>query len=203
MDGVLVDAREWHDVALNRALNLFGISISRIDHLTTFDGLPTKNKLELLSIDRGFPKELHSFVNEMKQRYTMELIYTKCRPKFNHEYTLSSLKAKGYKLGVCSNSIRETVDTMMIFTALDRYLDVILSNQDVLSPKPNPEIYLKAISTLSLSPSECLILEDNEHGIKAALAAGAHVLEITDPSDVELEVVLAEIARIDAFSKTA
>ena len=65
MDGVLIDAKEWHYEALNRALSLFGLSISRYDHLTTYDGLPTKKKLEMLSLERDLPRELHSFINEM------------------------------------------------------------------------------------------------------------------------------------------
>ena len=48
MDGVLIDAKEWHYEALNQALKLFGCEISRFDHVHTFDGLPTKDKLELL-----------------------------------------------------------------------------------------------------------------------------------------------------------
>ena len=61
MDGVLIDAREWHYEALNRALRLFGMEISRTDHLTTFDGLPTRRKLEMLSSTNGLPVELHGF----------------------------------------------------------------------------------------------------------------------------------------------
>jgi hypothetical protein len=44
MDGVLIEAKEWHFEALNRALDLFGMAISRVDHLSTFDGLPTRKK---------------------------------------------------------------------------------------------------------------------------------------------------------------
>ena len=51
MDGVLIDAKEWHYEALNRALALFGMPISRFEHLTTFDGLPTRKKLEMLSLE--------------------------------------------------------------------------------------------------------------------------------------------------------
>ena len=64
MDGVLIDARDWHYEALNRALKIFGFEISRQDHLEHFDGLPTKAKLNLLSQDRGLPLRLHSFINE-------------------------------------------------------------------------------------------------------------------------------------------
>ena len=45
MDGVLIEAKEWHYEALNRALDLFGMPISRYDHLITFDGLPTRKKI--------------------------------------------------------------------------------------------------------------------------------------------------------------
>jgi beta-phosphoglucomutase len=62
MDGVLVEAKEWHYKALNRALELFGYQISRYDHLTTYDGLPTSKKLEMLSLESGLPKELHKFI---------------------------------------------------------------------------------------------------------------------------------------------
>ena len=49
MDGVLIDARDWHYDALNKALDHFGYFISRDSHLSTFDGLPTKDKLKILS----------------------------------------------------------------------------------------------------------------------------------------------------------
>ena len=49
MDGVLIDAKDWHYEALNKALGLFGMEINRYDHLNTFDGLPTKVKLQMLS----------------------------------------------------------------------------------------------------------------------------------------------------------
>ena len=52
MDGVLIDAKEWHYEALNRALDLLGMEISRHDHLVTYDGLPTRKKLEMLSMER-------------------------------------------------------------------------------------------------------------------------------------------------------
>jgi beta-phosphoglucomutase len=184
MDGVLIEAKEWHYEALNKALSLFGMPISRIDHLSTFDGLPTRKKLELLSIDRGLPNQLHEFINQLKQKYTMELVHTQCNPRFVHEYALSRLKREGYKIAVCSNSIRATVDAMMQRANLKKYLDLSLSNEDVATGKPDPEIYLKAIKHFQLSPGECLIVEDNENGIRAAKASGAHVMVVSDTDEV-------------------
>jgi HAD superfamily hydrolase (TIGR01509 family) len=186
MDGVLIDAREWHYVSLNRALGLFGMEISRADHLTTFDGLPTRRKLEILSTTENLPRELHGFLNTLKQVYTMEIVNARCKPTFNHQYALSNLKAQGLKLAVASNSIRNTVEVMMQRAHLDKYLDLMLSNEDVERPKPAPDIYLKAMLELGVSARETLVVEDNEHGMQAARAAGAHVLVVRNPGDVTL-----------------
>lgn len=196
MDGVLIDAREWHYEALNRALGLFGFGISRYEHLTAFDGLPTSKKLDLLSMERGLPRELHEFIAELKQTYTLETVHARCKPQFIHEFALSRLKAAGYKLAVASNSIRETVQLMMMKANLDQYLELQLSNQDVSRPKPDPEIYLTAMARLAVEPSRCLVVEDNENGVRAAAACGAHVMVVRDPRETTLANILRTIARI-------
>jgi beta-phosphoglucomutase len=198
MDGVLIEAKDWHYDALNKALKLFGFEISRFDHLTTYDGLPTRRKLEMLSVERGLPVELHSFINEMKQSYTMEIVHTQCKPRFVHEYALSKLKAMDYKLGVASNSIKTTIEVMMQKAKLAQYLDVQLSAEDVTNGKPDPEIYIKAMEYLGIKPSECLILEDNENGILAARASGAHVLVVKEVDEVNIENILNMIHKINA-----
>ncbi len=186
MDGVLIEAKDWHYEALNKALNLFGMNISRYDHLVTYDGLPTKKKLEMLSTERGLPKDLHKFINDMKQQYTMEIVYSNCKPTFHHEYALSKLKNSGYKMAVCSNSIRNTIEIMMQKASLEHYFEFYVSNQDVKNGKPDPEMYNKAIDKLGLSPKECMIIEDNENGIKAARASGAWVMEVDVVEDVNI-----------------
>ncbi len=197
MDGVLIEAKEWHYEALNQALDLFGMSISRHDHLTAFDGLPTRKKLEMLSLEHDLPVQLHEFINEMKQQYTTEMIHTRCKPRFAQERALSALKAMGYKLAVCSNSVRSTVNLMMDRAALAPYLDIQISNEDVSKGKPDPEMYLKAMNHFGLAPEECLILEDNENGIKAARASGAHLLIIKEVTDTNLDAILDRINEIN------
>ncbi|NVK00404.1 MAG: HAD family phosphatase [Oceanospirillaceae bacterium] len=184
MDGVLIDAKEWHYTALNRALKMFGYEISRHDHLVTYDGLPTRDKLQMLTLQDGLPKTLHGFINELKQKYTMQLVYEKCAPTFAHQYALSRLNKEGYAIAVASNSIRATIEAMMSKAELDKYLDFILSNEDVVVGKPNPAIYIKAIERLGLAPSEVVIVEDNPHGIAAARSAGGNVLKVDHVTDV-------------------
>lgn len=184
MDGVLVDAKDWHYEALNEALALFGVEISRYDHLHTFDGLPTKVKLQMLGEQFFIPEELYSFINELKQKNTMRIINEKCHPTFQHEYALSRLKSEGYRIAVCSNSIRKTIETMMEKTELLPYIDRIISNEEVKRAKPDPEMYQKAIQAFTLRPEECLVVEDNPNGIKAGRDSGAYVLEVANVLDV-------------------
>lgn len=194
MDGVLIEAKDWHYEALNRALRLFGYEISRYDHLVTYDGLPTSKKLEMLSMEKGLPLGLHTFINDLKQSYTEEMVHAQCTPRFFHEYALSRLRAEGYRLAVASNSIHNTVHLMMEKSSLLPYLEFYLSNQDVKKAKPDPEIYTTAITRLGLSPQEVMVVEDNRNGIQAATAAGAHVMKVDTVYDVNYENIMRHIA---------
>ena len=200
MDGVLIDAKEWHYEALNKALALFGFSISRQDHLLAYDGLPTRKKLEMLSLEKSLPVGLHDFINEMKQIYTLQIANTKCSPVFAHEYALSRLKSEGYLLGVASNSVKDSVELMMDKSHLAPWLDIKLSNQDVSKPKPAPDIYLRAAELLKVKPSECLVVEDNQHGIAAAQSAGTHVLAVSGIEDVTYQAISGRIAEVEKSS---
>jgi len=195
LDGVLVDATEWHYVALNRALALFGFSISRYEHLSTYNGLPTRKKLEMLSIEKGLPVALHGLINKIKQVYTREEILTQCQPVFDKEYMLSRLKREGYRMAVCSNSIRDSLELMIRQSGLSDYFEFLVSNNDVMHPKPDPEIYLKAIERLGCRPDEVVIVEDAPHGIEAARRSGGYVCPVAGFTEVDYFRIQASIAQ--------
>ena len=197
MDGVLIDAKDWHYEALNKALGLFGLEISRYDHLRTFDGLPTKEKLKMLSSRYYLPEQLHPLINQLKQSYTADYIYQKCHPTFQHEYALSKLRGENYKIAVCSNSIRKTIEMMMERAGLLPYLDLIVSNEDVTRAKPDPEMYLTAMRKLGLQPTECIVVEDNPNGIQAGKASGAAVLEVATVMDVNYDNIKRKIGECE------
>lgn len=197
MDGVLIDAKDWHYEALNEALGLFGLEISRYDHLHTFDGLPTKVKLKMLAEQYYLPEQLHPFINQVKQQHTIMKVNERCRPMFEHEYALSRLHSEGYKIAVCSNSIRNTIESMMDKSALTQYLDLIVSNEDVKKAKPDPEMYTTAINKFRLKPEECLVVEDNINGVKAGLASGAFVLKVETVHDVNYTNISRKIKEVE------
>jgi len=198
MDGVLIDAKEWHYEALNRALGNYGYSITRSEHISIYDGLPTRSKLQLLTERNDFPEELHESVNKQKQQYTLEIAREKCQPRLAHTDALEWLKNAGFSVGVASNSIRATVDMMLDKAGVLEYFDFTLSNEDVSHPKPHPEIYQTAISRLQLKPAECLVVEDHQYGVDAARQAGAHVLQVNTVDEVCRSRISDFISRLES-----
>ena len=139
MDGVLIDATEWHYEALNESLEIFGFSIPRDEHLNRFNGMTTRSKLEILSQENNLPRGLHNIISEIKQDRTLRIAARKCFPNASHLILLSSLKEKNIKVGVVTNSIRLTSEFMLEYAGLTKFLDVLITNEDVPNPKPAPD----------------------------------------------------------------
>lgn len=194
MDGVLIDAREWHKDALNKALNLFGFEISEELHREVFDGLPTRVKLEQLTQNFGFPRGLHGIVSAVKQELTMRIAAQSCYPNPSHIVAISFLRNNGYTIACATNSVRQTSEKMLEYAGVLTELDILLTNEDVKNPKPDPEIYSACSRLLNLDPEELLVIEDNKNGVRAAKAAGCHVLKVDSPDDVNLENLLRAIS---------
>ena len=190
MDGVLFDDKNIHFESLNKALGKYAISHDL--HLSTFHGLQTRKKLEILSSDFGLPVDLHSEIWTAKQNETIKkLMGLEVDQRLSSVF--NSLHESGYKLGVCSNSIRKTVLTVLSNLGIMKYLDIVISNDDVRNPKPHPEMYWSAMSSLDAIPENTLIVEDSPTGLKAARRSGSHVLGVKDPSEVTLENLLNRI----------
>ena len=115
LDGVIVDTKEVHYEALNDAISAFDPKyiITREEHLSRYDGLNTTAKLELLHSEKGLPKSEFNSVWQNKQSATIDAF-----KQFSNDEKLISifleLKQIGYKIGVASNSIRETVKLSLL-----------------------------------------------------------------------------------------
>ena len=196
MDGVLIDARDWHYDALNEALRIFGVEISRSDHLSRFNGLSTRKKLNMLTAEGLIPYELHEAIQSIKQDRTLRIAAQMCFPIVSHQVLITRLKALGIKVGLVTNSIRKSSEFMLEYAGLLKFMDVVVTNEDVVEGKPNPAGYLLAMEKLGVLPSETIVIEDGEYGILAAEAAGTTVIKVNDPFDVSLELLLPVITEL-------
>lgn len=185
LDGVLVEAKNIHFEALNKALGE-KYSIDWNEHLSIYDGLKTNQKLEMLTERKGLPIESYKRIWADKQKYTtLELL--KLEESDNLKDCMSKLSDDGYKLAVCSNSIGKTVLVVLAKLGIISYFDLILSNEDVINSKPHPEIYWTAMSKLGVLPEETLIVEDSPYGLLAASRSRADIMRVKNPDDVTYE----------------
>tara|TARA_R100000306_G_scaffold54796_1_gene52171 strand:- start:2806 stop:4176 length:1371 start_codon:yes stop_codon:yes gene_type:complete len=198
LDGVLVDARDLHYHAMNLALSDIAPDcvISREEHLSTYDALPTRKKLALLTENKELSTDLYDDIWKAKQEKTVNLINS-MTTDHRMAHILSELKKSGYKVYVGSNSVKHTVKMMLLRRGLIEFVDEIFSNEDVKSPKPNPEMYLRCMIQAGVSPSETVIVEDSHVGRKAALDSGGNLFAVKNPDDVILEDIINEIQKID------
>jgi len=203
LDGVLVDAKKIHYDTLNSALEKIGKEyiIDESEHLSTYDGLKTSEKLNILSNKRGLPVELHNAIWEEKQSLTIRAIAKlQCDNKLVE--MCEQLRNSGYMLACCSNSIRRSVIVMLSRIGIIEYMDLIYSNEDVRNGKPHPEIYWSAMSTLGLLPAETLIIEDSPHGLLAAQRCGAEVLRVKNSKDLTLKKIQTHLKKNNIIMNT-
>jgi HAD superfamily hydrolase (TIGR01509 family) len=194
LDGVLVEAKNIHFDALNDALGK-EYEISWAEHLSTYDGLKTNQKLEMLTERKGLPTELHKGVWDKKQKYTLQML-KELKPNQTLQSVMNALSEDGYKLAVCSNSIRKTVLTVLSKLGIMEFMDLIISNEDVKNSKPHPEMYWKAISMMSCLPEETLIVEDSPYGLLAASRSKSHVLRVRNPQEVTHANIFKKLTEI-------
>ncbi len=190
LDGVLIEAKEIHFDALNLALKNIDEKyvISWEDHLKTYDGLKTYDKLNLLHTYKGLPldKQIVENIFNNKQQFTLEAL-SNLNKNIKFIELFKKLKLNGYKIACCSNSISKTVYLALEKLGIIEYFDLVLSNEDVKFAKPHPEIYWKAMSYFGALPSDTLIVEDSPTGLTAAFRSGAKVLRVKNTNDFDFD----------------
>lgn len=190
LDGVLINAKQIHFEALNEALGDY--AITEEEHLTIYDGHKTRQKLHMLTELKGLPTNMHNEIFKKKQEYTTQRIGQ--LKGLQHVYDLvSHLKSEGYMIGVCTNSIRTTLQSALKVTGLEKIVDVRLSNEHVSQAKPHPEIYWMAMAKMGVLPEETIIIEDSPPGLLAATRSGANVIRVKDPSEVTIDNIIPQI----------
>jgi len=192
MDGVLVDACEWHRKALNKALVQHGYpEISLSDHYHKYNGLPTRVKLKLMGIDDSVATEIEID----KQLCTLLLIAEECRPQQNVTETLKYLKSLNIKTGCVTNSVPKTAHPILGRSGVLPYLDVVITNTDVKYNKPSPDCYLLACQRLGVWPHNTLVVEDSPKGIQAGIDSGCKVRVLFSIEDLTPEFIQQELEK--------
>lgn len=185
-----MDSKEIHFNALNLALSehdpRYVITKTEQEHI--YEGMTTRSKLEVLTKKKGLPASSYDDIWESKQRYTAKLFKSVGK---DHQLIvlLDIIKNNGIKIGVASNSIRETLDTCLKNLGILKFIDISLSNEDVTNPKPNAEIYKACMDHLGSDKTSTVIYEDSDIGQEAARSSGAHLIPVYNRSSINLSLI--------------
>lgn len=201
LDQTIVFTGNIHFESLNKALSEASPEyvISKEDHDSVYNGLPSKKKLEML-VAKGLPAELTKEILNKKQQYT-EFFVRKliCKDDYKQQRDcLSRLKDDGYLLACCSNAIKSSVHNMLECSVGTDLFDIILSNEEVTKPKPDKEIYVLAAALANVNnPREVVVVEDSLYGIMSGTDSGAFVVVVKDPFDFSYDFIKGQILEIE------
>lgn len=205
LDGVLVDACDWHYEALNLALEEVAQDrIEREEHDAVFNGLPTRIKLDMLVKAGRIAPDQIAEINQRKQQLTKQVIQEKdyyngdpARPgKLRNDKLIALmrlLRANGIRVGCVTNCIHETAVIMLDKTGILSEMEVFITSDMVKTGKPHPEGYWTAMSELGVLPTETIIVEDSPKGKEGVKNSGAHLLEVENAKGLTWLKVAARI----------
>jgi HAD superfamily hydrolase (TIGR01509 family) len=185
LDGVLVDTKDLHFNALNKVLlkTKGKHQISYSEHLKVFDGLPTMEKLNILFKKKLINKYEIKKIYNLKQKLTDTLLKENISYN-NRVFQLFKKLKKKYLLAVATNSIDSTLKSCVNKLKINKFLDFKIGTNKLKFKKPHPEIYLRCLINLGISPNETLILEDSYVGRLAAKKSGCYLMPIKYLEDV-------------------
>lgn len=189
LDGCLWNSDLAHYLAVNEALKPYGERITEEEHLSTFKGLPTLRKCEMLTQMGRLPLSAHRDVAKLKQAATLTAIERTVKPRPEVTTLLLGLRGCDWQQCCCSNSIRETVQRALLGMGIMDFFDFYLSNEDVEHAKPAADMFLKAARLYHIDPSRLVAVEDADAGKRAVLSAGCRLVGVDGPLDVEPNLI--------------
>jgi len=203
LDGVLIDSRDMHYIALNNALAKVGSNfiITKDEHLSLYDGLPTSKKLSMLGQNKGLPTDKYQQIWEDKQKETIK-IFSVLPPDYELVSYFKQLKDQDFSIAVASNSVRNTVKLVLLKLGVLEYVDYFVSNEDVKRNKPYPEMYWKCMTACNALPKTTVIFEDSHIGRQGALDSGATLIPLQNRHDLTQNKINQAIKMLSAPHET-
>jgi beta-phosphoglucomutase-like phosphatase (HAD superfamily) len=188
-DGVIADTEPLHLKAFQLTLRENGIELSDEDYFENYLAYDDKTLFKELLKDRNYEHneaQISDFMNRKSEHFENVLkgniLVLEGVPEF-----ISEVSGK-YPLAIGSGALRSEIIYILESGGLREHFEIIVSADEVINCKPDPEVFIEALRRLNnldsvsekISPQECLVIEDSTSGIKAAHSAGMKCLAITN-----------------------
>ncbi len=176
MDGVLIDSEPVHYESTRILFeDEFGIPFPESAN-TEFLGSTDRCMFETLKARHQLQPPLEEIISRRKALY-MDLLERDGLPwRDGIRDLIADLSESGYRLGVATSGLTRIVEPTLKAGNIRHLFEVVVTGDDVPTPKPAPDIYLEAARRLAIDPARCVAIEDTDVGVRAAKAAGMTVI---------------------------
>ena len=181
MDGVLVDSQPYHFKADIETMSEYGV-VKDQKFYEKFAGTLTSDRMRILKDLFKLDIPVEEMVKKREDMILEIMAREDIKPVSGIPEFLKSIKNRGLKTAVASSSGYDLIGLILSRLGISEYFDSITSGNDVKRGKPSPDIFLLAAERIGAEPSECLVVEDSENGVKAAKSAGMTALGYVNPT---------------------
>jgi beta-phosphoglucomutase len=179
LDGVIVTTDEFHYQGWQRLADEEGIFFDRKIN-ERLRGVSRLESLEIIleKAGRNYSKEEKTGMAERKNNYYRSLLHTLAPDDVfpGVKRMLKELKDTGIKIAIGSSS--KNTPFILQKIGLEKTFDAVSDGNQIKRSKPDPEVFLLAASKLQIPPDQCLVVEDADAGVEAAINAGMKCLAV-------------------------
>jgi beta-phosphoglucomutase family hydrolase len=191
MDGTIVDSAEYHWQAWQDTMSGEGFPVTHGQFLATF-GQRNDSILRQWLGEKATPKLIHRIGNAKETCYRQLVREQGIAPLPGALEWVNLLHRQGWRQAIASAAPRANVETILDVLHASEFFEAIVSAEDVHRGKPDPEVFLIAATKLGVALKRCIVVEDAEHGIEAARAAGMKSIGVSQngkqlPADIVVQ----------------
>lgn len=192
MDGVLVDSEYTFLRSKTEMLQAEGYDKEEA-YQYQFMGTTAEFMWQTMKDELGLHRTVAEYIEEMNKRRAAMIATDGVRAIKYVQQFVQALSVAGFKLGVASSSPKVEIEENLEKLGLQIYFSKIVSGEEVVHSKPEPDVFLKAAELLQSHPETCLVFEDTRNGSKAAKAAGMYCIGFANPDYPVQELVADQI----------
>lgn len=186
LDGVIVDTARYHYLAWKRLAAELGYNLTEAEN-EQLKGVSRMRSLDIIlrlagiTLNQKHREILADKKNVWFNDYVQQMMPGEIFPGV--KALIRTLRRNGIKVGLASSS--RNARTVIKLLGIQDEFDAIVDGRMITRTKPHPEIFLMNARMLGLDPTECVVIEDAEAGVEAALSAGMRCIGIGSPARLQ------------------
>ena len=205
LDGTIVDTEPLQQLAFNQLLEKNGIDyrISEEEYGRVFVGVSVQENAAWLVQRFGLqltPEEIHAEHDALYARLIADPRNLVAMPGLMD--LLAHLQTRNIARGVATGSPRDHAEIVLRGLGIESHFRAVVTGSDISRPKPDPQIYLRAVGALGIEPQQAIALEDSAAGIVAAKAAGLRAVAVPNRYTAQQDLSRAD-ARVENLGQVA